>query len=138
MATIASSGTTAEGSVEFGNWWMGKPDGSDATFLKDVIGFAVSESENLAWFEPIGRTRAVPVFTELMGVKIDMVVKFFNDADYNAFRKLRTSQAKVLVLKSPFGERWFVRFDEVFSVRIQRGAGPHREVTCGFTEVLEG
>lgn len=138
MPTITSLPSEAvEGSVQIVDWWIGDAKDRDdrGVFLRDVVTFDTSESENLAWFEPIGRKRAVSVATTLMGVKINMTVMFYNQFEYDKLRYYRERQTPVMVLKSPFGEQWFVRFDAVWSVRLRRGEGPQREVSFGFTEV---
>lgn len=138
MATIAGSPTDpVTGVVTFEDYWISDLNGGVQMFLRDVVTFDVSESENLAWFEPIGRERALPVFSEIMGVKINVTLMFYSDSAYKSFRHFRLAQ-QTCVLKSPFGERWFVRFDEVFNVKSLPGDGPRREVSCGFTETLEG
>lgn len=135
MATVASvASTVVKSNLRLREWWISDPKYGGAVRLKDVVDFQATESENLGWFEPLGTDRSISISSGIMGAKIDCTLEFYTQQDFFAVRSLRRLK-RTLLLRDPWGNKWYVRFNESFSWVVHPGAGPHRTVSCSFTEV---
>lgn len=135
MAIVASTASaTVKVTLVVRDWFLSDPVFGGNVRLKDVSSFDIGETENVQWFEPLGATKAISVASEIMGAKISCTLEFYNDNDFFQLRALRRLQ-RTLLLRDPWGNGWYVRFNESFSWDVKPGEGPYRTVSTGFTEV---
>lgn len=134
MAVITSKGSAVQpAELKLRDWWLYTLN-HGIVRLADVTYYEAEERENLAWFEPLNSNMAVPVFTEIMGRKIEMRLEFFTQEDFQMFRIMRRLQVPVYI-KSPWHLAMWVRFNEGFRWIEHPGDGPRRSVTVAFTQV---
>jgi hypothetical protein len=129
----SDAGTTNPVPVPVSVFTISDPVKGDGISLSDMLTFNITSTENVAWYEPLGRSRALKLSTGIPGNKFDCSAEFFADADFQAFKAMRDRQS-VMIVRTPLNEQYYVKFNEVFSWQDQPGAYD-RIVTFGFTEV---
>jgi hypothetical protein len=102
--------------------------------LQNVTDFEPTSTENVAWFEPIGRSRDLRLSTGIMGYKFVVTAEFYDPVSFAAFETMRNAK-KTFILRSPFGPVWYVAFNEVFGYVFDNTNPTTYIASFGFTQM---
>lgn len=111
MATVSSQPSASVSVVVPSNgWWLRDPlDPTTDTRVQVAPGFEQGREERGGVFAPLGRSLKVGVFDVVSGADGAYTFVTKDQTEFLAVRALLVRQS-VLLLQSPFGEQFYVRF----------------------------
>lgn len=137
MAVIASlPSTTASVTITIASWWLKDPLDASADLAVNVNSPKNHIGEQSGTFYPLGATFPVVVADAINGDDGTIEMLSLTDAEYKALMVLLRKQ-RVLLLQSPYGEQWYVRFNVPRERELMPSSAgsPYRKYTASYVEV---
>lgn len=118
------------------NWWLKDPlnPSRNIRFMASGDSFDISEPEDFAEFQPLGRRYELIVSDVMRAEKLDNItLTTMGKAEHDAFRYLRRTQ-RVLLLQAPYQKQWYIRFGKILKEKVLNVIDEYREISVDAIE----
>lgn len=122
--------------LQVDQWWLKDPYNSNNSMKFAAAGdsFDITESEDSAEFNPLGRKHLIIVSDVMRGERLDNIrLTTLGWAEYEKFKYLRRAQ-RVLLLQAPFRKQWYVRLGKQLDEKVISTTDEYRELSISAIE----
>jgi hypothetical protein len=134
----SSSSQIASQQVTYDVWWLKNPADPTVNTKIEPEGdeLSITTPREATTFRPQGRKNAVVVYGAVQSDEFSLELGTISVLEYNSIKTLWELNVTLLLL-SPYGEYWYVRFNGPKETRVLNTRDPWRKTTLSFVEVGE-